>query len=166
MKRVFILISSIVIMSYVCNAQIDTTRKTFDSTTIKANAKTQIDSASMKNKADTIKYALLYVYRPRNYVGSLISYDLNISNALVKESKVGRVNNNSKFVVKLYQEGKIQIFAQTESKRAVNIDVKYGKKYYLKCGLTMGILVGRPELNLIYPEQGELDYDNVAAKEK
>jgi hypothetical protein len=77
---------------------------------------------------------------------------------------VGRVKNNSKFIVKLYQEGKTQIFGQTESRREVNIDVKFGKKYYLKSGIATGVFVGRPEMNLIYPEQGELDYENVSSK--
>ena len=30
----------------------------------------------------------------------------------------------------------------------------------------MGVMVGRPELSLIYPDQGELDFANVQPKVK
>lgn len=158
MKKILILLTFSCI-SYLSNAQTDTSTKTSDSIMINENKLSPTDS--ILNQTDTTNYALLYVYRPKNFSGSAMSYDLKITNALFSDHPIGRVKNNSKFIVKLYQEGKTQLFAQTESKRAVLIDVKFGKKYYLKCGITIGVLVGRPELNLIYPEQGELDFENV-----
>jgi hypothetical protein len=161
MFKTMTLISTFVFMGFLCNAQVDTLKKTSD--TLKANSTR--DSIPGKVQLDTDNYALLYVYRPKNYVGSIISYDLKLNNSLLTGSVIGRVKNNSKFVVKLYQEGKTEIFAQTESKKSVTIDVKYGQKYYLKCGIAMGAFVGRPELNLIYPEQGVLDYENIEGRE-
>ena len=99
-------------------------------------------------------------------LGFAIGYDLKISNDKFKELSVGRVKNNSKFVVKLYQEGPTEIMARTEAKTYVKIDVKFGKKYYLKCGITTGVFVGRPDLMLVYPEQGELDYTNMVNTKK
>jgi hypothetical protein len=151
MKRTIILFSVIFALGYVCNAQTDTIKKT-------------TDSLSVKVQTDTTKYATLYVYRPALFVGSFISYNLHITNSAIKDSIVGRVKNNSKFIVKIYQEGKTQIYGQTESKKVINFDVKFGKKYYLKSGIATGVFVGRPELNLIYPEQGELDYENVSGR--
>jgi hypothetical protein len=161
MKRTIILLSVIFALSYVGNAQTDKTKKTTDTVTIKGK---MTDSLSVGVQIDSTKYATLYVYRPSNFVGSFIGYNLHITNLAIKDSIIGRAKNNSKFIVKVYQEGKTQIFAQTESKRAVNIDVKFGRKYFLKCGIATGIFVGRPQLDLIYPEQGELDYDNVTGR--
>jgi len=180
-------------MGYVCNGQSDTIRKTADSLVIQQNIINQKDSLSSAIQKDTISttiqkdsissaiqkdtistaiqsdsanYALLFVYRPRNYTGSLIGYDLAMNNSVMKEQFIGRVKNNSKFVVKIFQEGMTQIVARTEAKRSVTLDVRYGKKYYLKCGVTMGVMVGRPELSLVIPEQGELDFENVQPKVK
>jgi len=161
MKRTIILLSAILVLSYVCNAQTDTTKTTTDSLTIKGKT---TDSLSVKVQTEDTKYATLYVYRPALFVGSFISYNLHIINSAIQDSIIGRVKNNSKFIVKIYQEGKAQIFGQTESKRVINIDVKFGKKYFLKSGIATGVFVGRPELDLIYPEQGELDFENVAGR--
>ena len=144
-----------------CNAQTGTTKTSTDSLGFNEN---QTNQQSVALQADTSKYALLYVYRPALLTGSLVGFNLHLTNSAVNDSVIGRAKNNSKFVVKLYQEGKTQIYAQTESKRFVNIDVKFGKKYYLKCEIAMGLFVGRPKLDLTYPEQGDLDYENVVGR--
>jgi hypothetical protein len=152
MKRTMILFYALVFIGCICNAQIDTVKNTSNKLII-------------KGVTDTSKYALLFVYRNKNFSGSIVGYDLKINNSCFKDYCIGRVKNNSKFVVKLYQEEKTEIFATTATKRNVYINVKYGQKYYLKCGVTMGLVVGRPELNLVYPEQGELDFENVKGRE-
>lgn len=48
-------------------------------------------------------YATLYVYRPRNFVGSMDSYNLHEA-----DSVICRVKNNSKYIVRLYREGPLQ----------------------------------------------------------
>jgi len=175
MRKAIILFSVFVLISYAGKAQVDTAKKaSSDTLTIKPpettpknieQAKVYPDSVNIV-QSDTANYAVLYVYRPRNYVGSIISYDLKLTNSFITDYVIGKVKNNSKFEVKLFQEGKTEIYAKTESKRSVFIDVKFGQKYYLKCGISMGVMVGRPELNLIYPEQGELDYENVKGSVK
>jgi S-adenosylmethionine hydrolase len=166
MKKVLILFSTIIFLGSVCNAQTDTTKIASDSLILKTKRIIQKDTASTKIQADSVKYALLYVYRPGNFVGAIMSYNLKMTNTLFTDSIIGKVKNNSKFIVKLYQEGKTELWAKTESKKSVFINVKFGQKYYLKCGITMGIFVGRPNLNLIYPEQGVLDYENVEGRKK
>lgn len=159
MKRTILLISIFFAFNYVCKAQVDTIRKISDS--LKVNT---IDSPSAVVPSDTLHYALLYVYRPGNFAGSLIGYNIRMTNTVLKDSLIGRATNNSKFVVKLYQEGKTQLAAHTETKKGVDLDVKFGEKYYLKCEVVMGIFVGRPRLSLIYAEQGKLDFKNVGRK--
>ena len=108
---------------------------------------------------DTAHYATLYIYRLKNFVGSMVGYNIHVN-----DSVVCRIKNNTKFMVKLYKEGPTEIWAETEQKRKVKVDVKFGQEYFLKCGLSMGVFVGRPEIMLVYPEQGRLDYDNLDAK--
>jgi hypothetical protein len=124
------------------------------------NACSQDTSGVQNNiKTDTGKYALLYVYRQRAFVASLGSYDVHVD-----DSVVATVKNNSKFIIKLYKEGPTSIWAKTESKRSVTINVKFGHEYFLKCGYSTGMFVMRPQLDLIYPEQGHLDFDAIEEK--
>jgi hypothetical protein len=120
MGKTIIMISIFFVIGYVCNAQSDTIRKTSDSLVIQQNISIQKDSISSTLQKDSISsalqsdssnYALLFVYRPRNYTGSLIGYDLDMTNSIMKEQYIGRVKNNSKFVVKIFQEGMTQIVA-------------------------------------------------------
>jgi hypothetical protein len=105
------------------------------------------------------QFATLHVYRPRNFVGSAISYNLHAG-----DSEICKVKNNSKYTIHLFKEGELELWAKTEKRESVNIDVKFGKEYYLKCGLKEGIIEGRPVLELVIPEQGELDFANVKGR--
>ncbi len=110
---------------------------------------------------DSTQRTILYVYREGRFVGAAIGYDLYVGDQLV-----GRVKNNSKFEVVLPKTDKVEVWAKTESKDAVMLEIKPGEKYYLKCSLKMGIAVGRPDLTLVDSRQGEADYAKVKSSKK
>lgn len=114
---------------------------------------------STAKETDKTKYATIYIYRPRNYVGSIINYNIHLNDTVVC-----RIKNNTKYAIKVFKEGPSDLWAETEQKRKVHLDIKFGQSYYLKCGVTMGLFAGRPDLTLIYPEQGKLDYNNLDAR--
>ena len=123
---------------------------------------TQAQDTTVSQNKDTISeapYATVYVYRLKNYTGSLISYNIHLN-----DSVLCRIKNNTKYAIKVYKEGPGELWAETEQKRKVKVDIKFGQSYYLRCGVSMGVFAGRPDLTLVYPEQGKLDYDNLDAK--
>jgi hypothetical protein len=131
---------------------------------LQAKAQQTIDSTAtsshnMLTDSSGNQYATLYVYRPKDFVGSAISYNLHAG-----DSEICKVKNNSKYAIHLFKEGELELWAKTEKRESVKIDVKFGKKYYLKCGLKEGILEGRPVFELVIPEQGELDFANVKGR--
>lgn len=103
--------------------------------------------------------AVLYVYRPDNYTGFAVVYDLYAGN-----EKVGKVSNKSKLEVVLKQEGPLEVWAKTEKKVSVFLDVKFGETYYLKCGVATGAWVGHPDLMLVPSIQGEPEYARIKGK--
>jgi len=116
---------------------------------------------NIKPGGDSKSYATLYVYRQKSFVGSMISYNLSVN-----DSTICRMKNNSKYIIRLYKEGETELTAKTEKKSSVRINVEFGKEYYLKCGVKTGIMAGRPQLELIDPEQGKLDFQNVEGRNK
>src|SRR6185437_15235902 len=74
---------------------------------------------------DTSKYAILYVYRPSNLIGALIAYDLHVDDKVVC-----RVKNGKKHIIKIYKEGSIAVWAETEVRKSVKLNVKFGEGYY------------------------------------
>lgn len=107
----------------------------------------------------TSNYATLYLYRPKSSAGFAVSYTINLD-----DSAICRITNNSKFEIKIYNPGAHKIWAKTEAKAIVPIDVKLGKSYYIKCGVQMGFWVGQPQLTLVYPSQGKAEYELVKGK--
>lgn len=102
-------------------------------------------------------YAVIYFYRPKNYSGSFIGFKIRMDD----ETVIGRVRNGEKFEYKTTDFGKHEFWGKTESKSAVIIDIKKGREYFVRCGITMGIGVGRPEIYLIENELGISEYKSL-----
>lgn len=118
----------------------------------KINAKktTEIDS--------TWDYAKLYVYRP-NGAGLFVGYDLYLGDELICT-----VKNNTKQEIKITRQGINTLWAKTEAKSEVPIEIVFGKEYYLRCSVGMGLVVGRPQLQLVDKVLGKSEYENLLIK--
>jgi hypothetical protein len=103
----------------------------------------------------TIDYAVLYVYR-NSKIGPLVSYNLYLG-----DSVICRVNNEWCQEIKITKKGLNEIWAKTESKSSLPIEVKSGQKYYLRCGVVMGLLVGRPSLEYVDSDLGKIEYNSI-----
>jgi hypothetical protein len=107
-----------------------------------------------------VDYAVLNVYRYSGS-GSLVGYDLHLG-----DSVICRVVNNFKTTLHIKKDGLNTLWSKTESKSEVSIDIKVGRTYYLRCGITTGLFVGRPQLQLIDSKIGKMEFENFNAKNK
>lgn len=105
-----------------------------------------------------VDYAILNVYRYSG-TGALVSYDLYLG-----DSVICRVKNNFKTTLHIGKDGLNTLWARTEAKSEVPIDIKMGKTYYLRCEITMGAFVGRPKLELIDSKTGKAEFESFKAK--
>lgn len=119
---------------------------------------TQIETQSRATTGDS---AVLYIYRPENFVGFAVMYDIYVG-----DEKVGKVANKSKFRYVLRQEGPVEVWARTEKKESVFLDAKFGESYYIRCAVTTGAWVGHPSLTLVPAMQGEPEYARIKEKRK
>lgn len=105
-----------------------------------------------------VDYAIINVYR-HSGTGALVNYDLHLG-----DSVICRVRNNYKTTLHIKKDGLNSLWAKTESKCEVPIDIKLGKTYYLRCSLTMGAFVGRPKLELIDSKTAKAEFESFNAK--
>ena len=105
-----------------------------------------------------IDYAILNVYRYSG-AGAIVSYDLFLG-----DSVICRVQNNYKTTLHITKDGLNTLWARTESKDEIPIDIKIGQTYYLRCGIAMGAFVGRPKLELIDKKTGKAEFESFNAK--
>ncbi|MDP4291882.1 MAG: hypothetical protein Q8908_12435 [Bacteroidota bacterium] len=103
-------------------------------------------------------YAVINVYRYSG-VGSILSFDVHLC-----DSVICRVKNNYKTSVKVKKDGLNSLWAKTESKSEVPIDIKLGHQYYLKCSIVLGAFVGRPKLELVDWKTGKAEFESFKAK--
>ena len=121
------------------------------------------DLTNLKSKNTSVvdstwDYAKLYVYRPGG-AGALVGYDLYLG-----DSVIWRAKNNSKKEIKITKKGMNTLWAKTEAKAEVPINIEYGREYYLRCTMGMGIMVGRPQLQLVDRLEGKSEYNSAKSK--
>lgn len=103
-------------------------------------------------------FAILNIYRYGG-TGALVGYDIYLGDQVL-----GRVVNNYKASVKVSKFGLNTVWARTEAKEELPIDIEKGRQYYIRCKVGMGVLVGRPILELIDSKTGKAEFESFKAK--
>ncbi|WP_181307347.1 hypothetical protein [Rufibacter sp. XAAS-G3-1] len=106
-----------------------------------------------------VDYALLHVYRPSG-IGPLINYDLYLGDSLLC-----RVKNNWKQTIKVKKDGLNTLWAKTEKKVEAPINIEIGREYYVRCAVSMGAFVGRPQVEVVSKAAGKMEYQSIKEKE-
>ena len=101
------------------------------------------------------EYVILHVYR-KGVMGGLVNYDL-----FLEDRVICYVRSNWKETVKIDKAGLITLWARTEAKVELPITVEAGKEYYIRCGVSMGIIVGRPKLELVDEVKGKKEFESI-----
>jgi hypothetical protein len=84
---------------------------------------------------------LMYIYRPASFKGAAVSYDVHVKDKVVTNLK------NGGYFPYFAEPGENEVWAKTEAKSSVTVDVKPGQTYYVKGGVRMGFAIGRPDLS-------------------
>jgi hypothetical protein len=99
-------------------------------------------------------YAVLHIYRPDKGIGGLMNYDLRLGDEWV----LCKVKNNTWASIQVTQTGLQKVWAKTEVRSEVFIDIEPGKVYYIRCGVKMGLMVGRPTVEVVPNAIGEAEF--------
>lgn len=106
----------------------------------------------------TWTYAKLYMYRFGG-TGGLVGYDVYLG-----DSVIWRAKSNTRQEIIIKKRGMNSLWAKTESKAEIPIDIEFGKEYYIRCSMVMGVMVGRPQLQLVDRRQGKPEYSTIKVK--
>lgn len=77
--------------------------------------------------------------------GALLGYNIKDRN----DSIVGKLRNGKKFTFKTKEFGNQCFYAILETREEIMINVEKGKEYFVRCSVNPGILIARPEINII-----------------
>lgn len=112
----------------------------------------------LKNKSrlpEDSDYAIIYFYRPKMGTGAFLGYKIKD----VNDSIVGRLRNGEKFAYKTKKFGEQTFYGALETKEEIKINVEKGNEYFVRCAVNMGVVLGRPEINVIENYVGMKEYD-------
>ena len=116
------------------------------------------ERAAMR-RIDTALYndgcAIIHFYRP-SASGFIVGYDI-----CVGEEAITRARDYSKESVMVKATGPTTFWAKTEAKVEIEANILPGRHYYVRCGISPGIMVGRPALMFVSEEIGRPEYDSI-----
>lgn len=102
-------------------------------------------------------YAIVYLYRLRDTLATLTSYNVHLNN----DSVVYCAKRRSADSVRLYKEGTITLWGETDKRTELKINVKFGETYYVRCGLIKGEIRMYPVLELADNDLGSDEYHKI-----
>lgn len=93
---------------------------------------------------------VVYVYRPNSIMGAAVHYDVHvgINNEVICDLIRGG------YCLYYSTPGEVELWGKTESKSSITVDVKSRQEHFVKGGLSMGFLVGRPNFTLVDNPKG------------
>ncbi|MBI4490053.1 MAG: DUF2846 domain-containing protein [Deltaproteobacteria bacterium] len=97
------------------------------------------------------RMGLVYIYRPSSFVGGGVSYDVKVGETVITTLY------NGGYYPYFAKPGELELWARTEAKSAVTLDVKAGEIYYVKGTVGVGFFVGRPHLIVVPKSVGETE---------
>lgn len=106
--------------------------------------KENLDKQNPSRISEDQDYAIVHFYRPKKYAGSLVGFKVKM-----EDEVIGKVQNGKRFTVKIRDFGKKKFWAKTETEESIEIDIKKGEEYFVRCGLNVGIIWPRPKMKLI-----------------
>jgi Protein of unknown function (DUF2846). len=106
-------------------------------------------------------YVLLHIYRKNSLAGSAIKYNVHLDDTIIC-----RAGNKWKETIKIEKEGLFTLWAKTETKTELSVEIEFGKEYYIRCGVKIGVVAGRPKIELVDNETGKNEFESIQMKSK
>jgi hypothetical protein len=106
-------------------------------------------------------YAMLYIYRLADSVALQGSYNVHLDDSVIATAK-----SRSRDSVKIYKEGAVVLWAETEKRKELKLNVKLGQTYYIRCGSVKGEIRMIPVMEVVDNNTGALEYGKLAKHKK
>lgn len=103
----------------------------------KAPAPTAADTGIAAPSGD---FANVVFFRESKFVGAMVSFKVREA-----EQELGKLSNGTYFVTQV-SPGAHAYTVHSEAKDVLNLEVESGQTYYLRGSVSMGVMVGRPNL--------------------
>ncbi|HYA19833.1 MAG TPA: hypothetical protein VEG25_04205 [Burkholderiales bacterium] len=94
---------------------------------------------------------LVYIYRQNSFIGGGVYYDVKTGTTVITTLHSGG------YYPYFAKPGELELWAKTEARTSVTLDVKAGETYYVKGTVGVGFVVGHPHLTIVSKDVGEAE---------
>lgn len=98
---------------------------------------------------------VLHLFRKETW-GAALGYDI-----LINDSTLTRTSNNWIETIIFPATGVTTLSAKTESTSSITLNLQPGYHYYIRCGVDLGVLVGRPTLEVVEPTVAKAEIEAI-----
>ncbi|MEN8108478.1 MAG: hypothetical protein ABFS22_10785 [Pseudomonadota bacterium] len=96
--------------------------------------------------------ALVYIYRPGKFMGGGVVFDVH-AGSVADDTEIVALRSGGYYPY-FAPPGELQLWAKTESKTSLTLDLNAGDRRYVKGTVGVGFLVGRPKLTEVDEQTG------------
>ncbi len=116
------------------------------------------DNIPAEISRDSLKsdYATVIMYRPSKFLLFAFDYDVYMGDSLIAE-----VSNGSYHIFETKKTGRVSLWAKTEDKISLELNLEKGKTYFLRCGVTFGILMAQPTFEIVDADVGRAETEDI-----
>ena len=105
-------------------------------------------------------YAVIHIYRPSG-IGFLVGYKIRINGTIVAKT---RDNWKRNICISKKYGGYITMRSVTEKETKLEFEIKNGHEYYVRAGISSGVFVGQPTLELVDYALGKKEFESIDDK--
>ena len=82
----------------------------------------------------------------------------------MNDTLIHKLKANTILGVKVYKEGKTFIAIDDDGKTEIPVKVNFGKEYFFKCEIKLGLMFGKPTIEAVSPAEGKADAGMLVAE--
>ena len=96
---------------------------------------------------------LVYIYRPGKFIGGAVGFDVHAGPETDNRELV--TLRSGGYFPYYAAPGELELWSKTESRSSVTVDVHPGETIYVRGSIGVGVLVGRPSLEIVDAATGQ-----------
>ena len=105
-------------------------------------------------------FVTLHLYR-KGGTGFLLTYKVHLGDTVLWESAA-----KTKATIRIKKTGESVLWAKTEARDELRVNLEIGREYYVRCGVTMGAFAGHPSLTLVDESEGKKEFSEIKGSQR
>lgn len=115
-----------------------------------------IEKKNKSRLSEDADYSVIYFYRPVTGYNLSSRYEIQMNQ---EPSSLGKLSSGDRFYFKTKKFGKTKFWIKKNEAFPIEIDVKRGQEYFVKCAVNLELIINELEIKLMETHFGKKEYE-------